>query len=102
VLETSSTKSILDENFFDSRYSAFKRDRNHLNSPKKSSGGKLITVKRIFNVQELETASGDRFEHVSVKFQCFEDSLLMSATYLVPYFRKVSFKQKANLWTESL
>jgi hypothetical protein len=63
LLETSFTNFFFDEDIFDSRYSVFRRDRNHLSSHKKSGGGVLIVVKRIFDVKELETASGDRLEH---------------------------------------
>jgi hypothetical protein len=63
------TCSFFGEEIFDSRYFVFKRGRNYLSSHKKTGGGVLIAVKRIFDVEELETASGDRLEHVCLKIQ---------------------------------
>jgi hypothetical protein len=78
LFEMSLTNSFFDEEIFDSRYFVFKRDRDHLNSHKKSDGGVLIAVERIFDVQKLDTASGDRLEHMCVKLQCFGESLFVA------------------------
>jgi hypothetical protein len=84
LLETSLTSNFFDEEIFDSRYCVFRRDRNVLSSHKKSGGGVLIAVRRIFDVEELETASGDRLEHVCVRLQCSGGRFFISAVYLAP------------------
>jgi hypothetical protein len=61
-----------------------------LSSQKKSGGGALTAVKRIFDVKELETASGDRLEHVCARIQCSGGNLIISAVYLVPDVGEVS------------
>jgi hypothetical protein len=45
-----------------------------LSSRKQSGGGVLIAVKRIFDVEEIVTASGDSLEHVCVRLHCFKRS----------------------------
>lgn len=92
LLETSLTSSFYDEEIFDTRYFVFRRDRNLLSSHKKSGGGVLIAVKRIFDVEEIETASGDRLEHVCVKLQCSGRSLFISAVYLAPNVGEVPYE----------
>jgi hypothetical protein len=74
LLETSLSSSFHDEEIFDSRYFVFRCDRNPSSSHKQSGGGVLIAVKRIFDVEEIVTASGDSLEHVCVRLNCFKRS----------------------------
>jgi hypothetical protein len=69
LLETSLTRSFNDEEIFNSRYFVFRQDRSCWSNSKESGGGVLIAVKRIFDVEEIETESGDSLEHLCVKLQ---------------------------------
>jgi hypothetical protein len=64
----------------------------YLSSHKKSGGGVLIAVKRIFDVEELDTASGDRLEHMCVKLRCSDRSFFISAVYLAPDVGEASYE----------
>jgi Reverse transcriptase (RNA-dependent DNA polymerase)/Endonuclease-reverse transcriptase len=84
LLETSLVCSFNDEELFDARYFVFRCDRSLSTSTKKSGGGVLIAVKRVFDVSELSTKNQSLVEHECVKIKCDKIFLYISAVYLAP------------------
>jgi hypothetical protein len=84
--------SFYDEELFNSRYSVFRCDCSLSTSSKKSGGGVLIAVKRIFDISELSTKNLSLVEHECVKNQCNDFSLYVSAIYVAPDVGKRAYK----------
>jgi Endonuclease-reverse transcriptase len=89
LLETNLVEALFfDEEMFDSRYFVYRCDRNSENSLKKSGGGVLIAIKKIYDSVEVTTKNQKLIEHMCIKVKCNNYFYYISAVYLAPNIGK--------------
>jgi hypothetical protein len=82
LLETSLVVHSTTKNYSIQGVLIFRCNRSLSTSSNKSSGGVLIAVKSIFDVNELSTKNLSLVEHECAKIKCNDFSLYASANYL--------------------